>query len=121
MVVFVAGIMRSLKNEHWRRTPGRAARRETLPIDELESARDIELRDPAPTPERSLSARQELAAIRKLFAGDPLCLRIIAGLGEGLSPEEIRSRHQISRTDYDSARKRMRRTLLKEGLTCEPR
>ncbi len=122
MVAVVAGVMRSLKSEHWRRTSGRTGCRNTLPIGGLpEAAADIEVYDPAPTPERSLSARQELAAVHKLFAQDPVCLRIIAGLEEGLSPEEIRSRHRISKTDYDSARKRMRRTLLKEGLTCEPK
>ena len=122
IVAFVAGIMRSLKSEHWRRGANRSARRQTVPIDALkEVASDIELRDPAPTPERSLSARQELAAITKLFADDSMCWHIIQGLGEGLSPEQIRSANGISRTDYDSARKRMRRTLIKEGLTCEPK
>jgi DNA-directed RNA polymerase specialized sigma24 family protein len=122
IVSFLAGIMRSLKSEHWRRTASRSARRQTVRLDQLtQELAEIELRDPAPTPERSLSARQELAAITRLFAGDPLCLRIIQGLGEGSSPEQIRVSYKISRTDYDSARKRMRRTLIKEGLTCGPK
>ena len=36
----------------------------------------------------------------------------------GHSPRRIRAALKISKTDYDSARKRLRRTLLKEGLTC---
>jgi DNA-directed RNA polymerase specialized sigma24 family protein len=120
MVAFLAGIMRSLKSEHWRRATHRLGRLQTLRIDQAgDAARDVELRDPAPTPERSLSARQELTAIKQLFADDSVALKIIAGLADDLSAEQIRSAHAISRTDYDSARKRMRRTLLREGLTCE--
>jgi RNA polymerase sigma-70 factor (ECF subfamily) len=120
IVAFLAGIMRSLKSEHWRRATHRSGRLQTLRIDQAgDAARDVELRDPAPTPERSLSARQELTAIKQLFADDSVALKIIAGLADDLSAEQIRSAHAISRTDYDSARKRMRRTLLREGLTCE--
>jgi hypothetical protein len=48
-------------------------------------------------------------------------LEIIAVLGQGLSAEHFRGAMEISKTDYDSARRRMRRTLLREGLTCEPK
>jgi RNA polymerase sigma-70 factor (ECF subfamily) len=113
-VAFLAGVMRSLKSEHWRRVrSGREQR--------VEDSGLLEVRDPAPDPERQLSARQELAAIQRLFADDPLVLTIISGLAAGQSAEQIRSAHRISKTDYDSARKRMRRALLREGLTCEPR
>jgi RNA polymerase sigma-70 factor (ECF subfamily) len=120
IVAFLAGIMRSLKSEHWRRATNRSGRFQPLRIDQAsDAARDVELRDPTPTPERSLSARQELSAIQQLFVGDSVALAIIAGLADDLSAEQIRCAHGISRTDYDSARKRMRRTLLREGLTCE--
>ena len=122
-VAFIAGIMRSLKAEHWRRTV-RGFGRERLLLDHTgnESEREvIELRDPAPTPERALAAEQELAAIAKLFADDPVALRILACLGEGMSAEQIRVATGLSKTDYDSARKRMRRALLREGLTCQPK
>jgi DNA-directed RNA polymerase specialized sigma24 family protein len=121
-VAFVAGIMRSLKSEHWRRVLKGSADRDTVRIDRTgERSREIDLRDPAPGPERSLSAQQELTAIERLFADDPVVMKIIAGLGLGLCAEEIRLAMKISKTDYDSARRRMRRTLLKEGLTCEPK
>jgi hypothetical protein len=48
-------------------------------------------------------------------------LALHLGLADGLSAEQIRSAHGISRTDYDSARKRMRRTLLREALAQTPR
>ena len=47
-----------------------------------------------------------------------MALLIIAGLGDGLSAEQIRTAAAISKLDYDSARKRMRRSLIREGLTC---
>jgi len=68
-----------------------------------------------------LAAEQELAAIARLFADDPVALRILACLGEGMSAEQIRVVTGLSKTDYDSARKRMRRALLREGLTCQPK
>ncbi len=119
-VAFLAGIMRSLKAEHLRRVSksgGHALRLDPT----VGGSRDLELCDPAPSPERSLSARQELNAIERLFADDAVALQIIAGLGRGLSAEQIRAAEGISRVDYDSARRRMRRSLIREGLTCEPK
>ncbi|HEV7633323.1 MAG TPA: sigma-70 family RNA polymerase sigma factor [Steroidobacteraceae bacterium] len=110
IVAFLAGIMRSLSSEHWRRV--RRHPRASGQSQELDAL------DPAPGPERHLSARQELAAISALFADDPVALQIIAGLAESLTAEQIRAATGISKTDYDSARKRMRRCLLREGLTC---
>jgi len=123
VVAFIAGIMRSLRTEHWRRH-ARGFGRERVLLDHTagEPERDIiELRDPSPTPERALAAEQELLAIARLFADDPVALRILACLAEGMSAEQIRVVTGLSKTDYDSARKRMRRALLREGLTCQPK
>ncbi|MGH8288252.1 MAG: RNA polymerase sigma factor [Steroidobacteraceae bacterium] len=117
-VAFVAGVLRSLKAEHWRRARRESGGDATLRIDH-EHDTSLALSDPTPGPERALSARQELSAIRELFADDPAATTIIEGLGEGLSAGEIRRATGLSKTDYDSARKRIRRTLLREGLTCE--
>jgi RNA polymerase sigma-70 factor (ECF subfamily) len=106
-IVFLAGVMRSLTSEHWRR---------------LDAREDPEPGDQAPDPERSISALQELEAIERLFAGDSVAWQIIAGLSEGLAAEQIRHVNNMSKTDYDSARRRIRRTLLREGLTsCSQR
>ena len=121
MVAFVAGIMRSLRGEHWRRVSGRGGNKAGRQDRIDDQSREIELPDTAPGPEQSLSAQQELAAIERLFADDPVILKINAGLGQGLSAEQIRAALKISNTDYDSARRRMRRALLREGLTCEPK
>jgi len=114
LIAFLAGVMRSLKAEHWRRVQSGAGGGGA-------QGRDVEVRDPAPSPERSLMARQELTAIERLFADDRVARQIIAGLGEGLSAEEVCTLHGLTKTDYNSARRRMRRTLLREGLTCEPK
>jgi RNA polymerase sigma-70 factor (ECF subfamily) len=65
---------------------------------------------------RHVRARQELAQIRALFAGDAVVLGILDGLGEGLEAEQIRERLGLDSTAYDTARRRMRRALLREGL-----
>jgi DNA-directed RNA polymerase specialized sigma24 family protein len=118
MVAFLAGIMRSLRAEHWRRARGGPGSRETLRIDHQDLSRAGELGDPASDLEQALLAREQIEAIERLFAGDPVALGILAGLAEGHSAAQIRSAMGISKTDYDSGRKRMRRTLLREGLTC---
>jgi DNA-directed RNA polymerase specialized sigma24 family protein len=122
MVAFVAGILRSLRADYWRRAVRASANNETMRIDhESDESLAVVMSDPTPGPERALVALQELSAIRKLFAADPTALQIIEGLGQGLSPEQIRRSTGLSKTDYNSARKRMRRALIREGLTCEPR
>jgi RNA polymerase sigma-70 factor (ECF subfamily) len=116
-VPFLAGVMRSIKTEYWRR-----ARREARQLPKLladlasDDADGTEPRSAVPTPERSLIAQDELAAIDRLFADDGHALCVIAGLAEGRSPEEICKQHQLSKTDYDSTRRRIRRVLLREGL-----
>lgn len=119
VVAFVAGILRSLRADYWRRA---IRTNEAVRIDhESDAALALILSDPAPGPERALDARQELNAIKRLFADDPTALEIINGLARGLGAEQIRAATGLSRTDYESARKRMRRALLREGLTCEPK
>ena len=121
-VAFVAGILRSLRAEYWRRVTRESGGHGKLRIDhENDESFALDLPDPAAGPERALSARQELDAIKQLFAADLVALKIIDGLGEGLSADQIRRSTGLSKTDYDSARRRMRRILLREGLTCEPK
>jgi len=119
-VAFIAGVMRSLRSEHWRRA-GKASKRYAASDYRARGTRELALKDTAPDPERSLIAIEELKAIERLFADDPIVLGIIDALGEGLSAGQIRAAQGLSQTDYDSARKRMRRCLLREGLTCRPK
>jgi DNA-directed RNA polymerase specialized sigma24 family protein len=117
-VAFLAGVMRSIKAEHWRRRRRATQQQPVLASEyQLVQAETAEACDPQPDPERWLIAAQELQAIGTLFAHDPVALQIIAGLGDGLSAEEIRRALGLGKTDYDSARRRMRRALIRAGLT----
>ena len=104
LLAFLGGIMRSLCTEHWRRY-----RREGI-VDRMA--------DPSPgsDPERSYASAQALAALDRLFADDPVALRVLAGLTDDLSAAEIRLHYGLSEVEYDTARRRMRRTLLRHGL-----
>src|SRR5262249_1292396 len=115
MLPFLAGVMRSIKAEHWRRVR-REARQLPKLLADLESAgaEEVEMLDPGPTPERGLAAMQAIAIIYRLFADDPQARQVITGLAEERSPEEICESSGMSRTDYDSTRRRMRRLLLRE-------
>jgi len=109
VVAFLAGVMRSIKTEHWRR-----ARRKARQLPKLQVDMDAEAE--VYTPERTTIAIQQLARITALFADDRQVRQVIAGLHQGHTPEEICAQHNMSKTDYDSTRKRMRRILLREGL-----
>jgi DNA-directed RNA polymerase specialized sigma24 family protein len=117
MTAFLAGVIRSIRTEHWRRARKQAARLPQM-LAELDAGGSLEgeAGDPTPDPERSLIAMELLTEIYRLFAEDPRALQVIEGLFEGLLPEQIRAKYDMSKTDYDSTRKRMRRALLREGL-----
>ena len=120
-VAFVAGILRSLRSHYWRRQQRESLERKLRIDDESDGSSALDLVDPTPGPERMLSAQQELTRIKLLFADDPTVLKILVGLAEGLSPEQIRLSAGLTKIDYHSARRRMRRAVLREGLTCEPK
>lgn len=116
VVAFFAGVMRSIKSEHCRRARRQASRLPKMLADLESDGDDAEPRDPTPNPERKLAVMQELARIDQLFADDLRARQVIEGLYEGCSPEQICARYEISTTEYDSTRKRMRRALLRDGL-----
>lgn len=110
LVAVVAQTMRSIAHDHWRR-----ARREG-PSRDASGPAALRQPDPSPTadPERATAAAQALAEVDRLFAADPAALQIVAGLAEGLDAAEIRRRYGLDATTYDSARRRMRRALLRQ-------
>jgi DNA-directed RNA polymerase specialized sigma24 family protein len=112
LVAFLSGVMRSLCDEMWRRRG-----REAELIVTGDEVACVDVACPGPNQERVFAAVEAIAAIHRLFAGDVIASRIIADLAEGLSAEEIRAKHGLSAVAYDSARRRMRRTLLKAGLS----
>jgi len=115
LLAFLSGVMRSICDDHWRR-----ARRDVMLLVRREdfgdqSALGEETESP-PDPERVLVAGQALAAVYRLFAADPPALKIIAGLADGLTANEICQAYGMSEREYDTARKRMRRAVLRSGL-----
>ncbi len=113
---FLAGVMRSVCNELWRR---RGREGEPVPLDDHDRSERPQAVCPAPDPERVLAACEAIGAIYRLFAGDGIALRIISGLEGGLSAKDIRVAHGLSAVEYDSARRRMRRALLRVGMCWE--
>lgn len=116
-VAFIAGVMRSIKEQYWREARRGARHRVKLLAEiEIHEARVEEPVDPAPNPERRAIAIQEMERIGELFADDAQARQIVAGLYEGWTPEEICTAHDMSKTDYDSTRRRIRRALVRAGL-----
>jgi RNA polymerase sigma-70 factor (ECF subfamily) len=105
LLAFLAGVMRSLCDEQWRRHRLQQA----LPA--------LESTGTADDPERALAAREAIAALHRLFASDAVATEVITGLLSGMTPEAIRRHYGLSGVEYDTARRRMRRTMLRHGLT----
>lgn len=112
ILAFLAGVMRSICHDHWRRA--RYEQRLLVSRDDPDRAgRSGETTDDMPDPERTLAAAQMLAHVYRLFECDSLALKIIAGIADGLTAGEICALHDLSERDYDTTRRRMRRTLLR--------
>jgi DNA-directed RNA polymerase specialized sigma24 family protein len=105
LLAFLAGVMRSLCDELWRRH----RRQDHLPIPDHAGGPD--------DPERACAAVEALAAIQRLFASDEAALKVITGLIGGMAAEDIRRQYALTAVEYDTTRRRMRRTLLRHGLT----
>jgi DNA-directed RNA polymerase specialized sigma24 family protein len=103
LVAFLAGIMRSLADEHWRQHRMRAA---------LFTVVEHEVADATPDAEREAIARQALVALDRMFRDDEDALTVITGLSHGLTAEEIQRAYGMDATRYASTRKRIRRAIL---------
>lgn len=111
LLAFLAGIMRSLCDEQWRRW-----QREGLSPQPGGAAGALADAASDADPERAYAAAEALAAVDRMFASDPVALKVIAGLTNGLGAEEIQRHYGLSAVEYDTARRRMRRALLRHGL-----
>lgn len=121
IVAFLAGVMRSIKEQYWRQAR-RGARHVSKLLAEIEihDAPEAEPLDPAPSPERRAIAKQEMDLINELFSDDLHAMQVVAGLYEGWTPEEICAAHDLTKTEYDSTRRRIRRALVRAGLRLPP-
>ncbi len=71
---------------------------------------------PSCAPKPAYAASQALAGIHRLFASDAAATKVITGLLGGMAPEEIRRHYGLTTVEYDTARRRMRRAMLRHGL-----
>jgi RNA polymerase sigma-70 factor (ECF subfamily) len=104
LLAFLAGVMRSLCDEQWRRH----RRQDHLPTSHHSGGAD--------DPERACAAAEALATIQRLFASDAAALKVITGLISGMAAEDIRRHYDMTAVEYDTTRRRMRRTMLRHGL-----
>ena len=104
LLAFLAGVMRSLCDEQWRRH----RRQHHLPTPHSSGGAD--------DPERACAAAEALAAIQRLFASDEAALKVITGLVSGMAAEDIRRHYDLTAVEYDTTRRRIRRTMLRHGL-----
>jgi RNA polymerase sigma-70 factor (ECF subfamily) len=118
-LTFMAGVMRSIANEYW----GRQAREQDT-IREADAALSVDdspngvlsaAASDDPSPEDAVQAKQELAAVEALFTEDPEAWAIVMASAEGYSPAEIQNEFDMTPTQYDSARKRIRRRVLRKS------
>jgi len=114
LLVFLAGAMRSICDDIWRR---RRREAELIAFGISADADCREVASPAADQERVMAACEAVGAIYRLFAGDVVVMRIISGLANGQSAEDIRILHGMSLVEYQSARRRMRRALLRAELS----
>jgi DNA-directed RNA polymerase specialized sigma24 family protein len=96
LLAFLAGVMRSLCDEQWRRY----RRRDDLPTSHGSGEAD--------DPERVCAAAEALAAIQRLFASDKAALKVIKGLISGMTAEDIRRHYDMTAAEYDTTRRRIR-------------
>ena len=115
IVPFLAGVMRSIKEQHWRQSRSRARHGPKL-LAERDFPEADELVDPTPSPERKAIVAQEMESIGALFEDDLQARQVLQGLHDGQTPEETCNLYAMSRIDYESTRKRMRRALIRAGL-----
>jgi DNA-directed RNA polymerase specialized sigma24 family protein len=104
LFAFLAGVMRSLCDEQWRRQ----RRQDHLPTPHDSGGTD--------NPERACAAAEALAAIQRLFASDEAALKVITGLISGMAADDIRRHYDMTAVEYDTTRRRIRRAMLRHGL-----
>ena len=115
ILTFLGNVMRSIAShsrEKWERE---------MPLGVNEDDEDdpfVAIPDPGPSPVEvvigRLDYRRTIARIEAMFDEDPQAQAIVIGIMEDWSPHEICALEPMSKNEYGSARKRVRRKLLRE-------
>jgi DNA-directed RNA polymerase specialized sigma24 family protein len=112
----LAQIMRSLAHGEIEKAKSRPAIASPARSDDPQAAL-LNLRDPSPSAEEEMIARETYAdihrGIKALFDDDPEAWVIVVGIMEGLSAAELRDLSGLGETAYDSKRKLIRRRINK--------
>ena len=103
-VVLMLQTLRSIANEHWRRSYRSPVKPESEHEIEVADSADL-----APSPEQSAVCDDLLGQIAAQFADDPHVLAVLRGMAQGETPAEIQAAAAMSTTEYASAQKRIRR------------
>jgi DNA-directed RNA polymerase specialized sigma24 family protein len=110
-VAFIAQTMRSIASDE------RSSRDFVVSLDEVQADEgpgrsDGELTPSTDvTPERELSAKQQLGQVQALFKDDPVSLAILVATAEEMAPDAIQKQLGLSATQYASALRKIRRRL----------
>lgn len=110
-VAFIAQTMRSIASDE------RGSSELVVSLDDLQAGQGVGRSDgeltPATdvTPERELSAKQELRRVQALFHGDPVSLAILVASVEDMSPDATQKQLGLTATQYASALRKIRRRL----------
>ena len=114
LAVFLAGVMRSIASDHWRRLDEQVlAESEYGAGGQADGGVVARARDEAADPERQLLAEQALVRIEAEFADDAEALAVIAGMASGWGPKEIQKEVGMDGMRYATTRRRIRRRLAK--------
>jgi DNA-directed RNA polymerase specialized sigma24 family protein len=111
---FVAGAMRSIASD-WRKARMRRPHVSHFAATGALQEVIVRVRDVCPDPHELLASEQEAACMRKaileVFADDPVALKMLEGIMEGLEGEELRSFTQLDETEFASKRRLVRRRI----------
>jgi RNA polymerase sigma-70 factor (ECF subfamily) len=111
---FLAGVMRSIASD-WRKA--RKRRPEMSLVTHTGALQEVvvQVRDTRPVADEWLASSQEVARIRMaildLFADDGVAQRLVEGLMDGATGEELRSLAELSQTQFASKRRLIRRRI----------
>lgn len=123
-VVYLRECMRSIAHEELRqRSEGPVTTEAELLLPDAPAEQDLiaSAVDPAAGPERMLAASEAVDAIFSAFSDDQEAQDVLSGLAEGLTPDEVCASSGMTRTQYESAQKRIRRRLARSQRDAEPK
>ncbi len=113
---FLVGIMRSVSS-HWKEKESQLGI-----VSEKDVPLSFGLHSPlesthseAPSQERLLAAHQLVNQIRAAFAGDPEVLNVMKGFEEGLKGPEVQAEFGMTRLEFESAVRRLRRRFERDS------